>query len=93
MVKNKGNYLTINSVVVNKEHQDSYVVRILTKRLKEILKKMNSDKYQISGMNSFAVSDDGKKFLENLGFEQKKKLEDGYYLYVLEGKCLEEYLK
>lgn len=54
---------------------------------------MNYDKYEISGINSFAVSEDGKKFLENLGFKQKKKLEDGYYLYVLEGMCLEEYLR
>lgn len=33
--KNKENYLTINSVVVDKEHQDSYVVKILTKNLKK----------------------------------------------------------
>ena len=91
--KSKKNYLTINSVVIDKKHQDSHVIKLLTKKLKRILKQMNSDKYKIAGINSFAVSTDGRKFLEKLGFEKKKELEDNYCLYVLENESLKKYLK
>ena len=91
--KSKKNYITINSIVIDKKHQDGYAVRLLTQKLKRILKKMNFNGYKIGGINSFAVSADGRKFLENLGFEKCKELEDNYYLYTLENNKLKDYLK
>ena len=90
--KNENNYITLNSVVIDKNFQDGYVVKLLVKRLKKILKKMNDNKYKIAGINSFAVSNDGMKFLERLGFEKRKKLEDNNYLYVLEKENLNNFL-
>lgn len=91
--KTKNNYLTINSIVIDKKFQNGYTIKILTRRLKKILKQMNSNNYKISGINAFAVSRDGRHFLENLGFEKIRKLEDNNYLYILEGKNLRKYLK
>lgn len=91
--KSKKNYITINSVVIDKKHQDSYVVKLLTRKLKRVLKNMSFNGYKIAGINSFAVSKDGRKFLENLGFEKYKELEDNCSLYVLEHNELKKYLK
>lgn len=91
--QNKDNYLTINSVVIYKEFQDSDAVKILTNNLNKILKQMHYDNYIITGINGFAVSSDGRKFLERLGFEQQKVLDDNNCLYVLENEKLKEYLK
>lgn len=91
--KNKKNYITINSVVIDKKFQNGYTVKLLTKRLKTILKDMNYSKYRIDGINAFAVSKDGRHFLENLGFENVKILSDNNYLFILEGDKLKKYLK
>lgn len=90
--KNKNNYLTFNSIVIDKTFQNGYTIKLLTRRLKRFLRQMNYNNYKISGINSFAVSKDGQKFLEGLGFEKQKKLEDGNYLYLLEDKNLKNFL-
>lgn len=90
--KSKKNYITINSVVIDRKFQNGYVIKLLTRRLKKILKQKKADKYRIAGINAIAVSEDGKKILEYLGFEEYKTLDDGNHLYVLEGKNLKKYL-
>ncbi|MBE6160312.1 MAG: YgjV family protein [Lactobacillales bacterium] len=90
--KSKKNYLTINSVVIDRKFQNGYVIKLLTRRLKKILKQKKADKYRIAGINAIAVSEDGKKILEYLGFIEYKVLDDGNHLYVLEGKNLKKYL-
>jgi len=90
--KNKKNYLTINSVVIDKRFQDGYIVKCMTRKLKKILKQQNYNNYKIAGINSIAISEDGKKFLQRLGFEKYKVFNDGNILYVLEGKKLKKYL-
>lgn len=81
--KTKKNYLTLNSVVIDKKFQDGYTVKLLTKRLKKIINKMNNNNYKISGIIAIAVSKDGRKFLENLKFNKIKELKDGNVLYEL----------
>lgn len=90
--KSKKNYITINSVVIDRKFQNGYVIKLLTRRLKKILKQKKADKYRIAGINAIAVSEDGKKILEYLGFIEYKVLDDGNHLYVLEGKNLKKYL-
>lgn len=90
--KTKHNYITINSIVIDKSFQNGYVIQLLTNRLRKRLKTIHRDGYKIVAINSFAVSEDGKKFLERLNFEEVKKLKDGNYLYVLENDKLNEYL-
>lgn len=91
--KTKKNYITLNSVVIDKKFQNGYAVRLLTRRLKKILKQMNYNKYKIEGINAFAVSKDGRHFLENIGFKKIKELEDKNCLYILDEKNLKTYLK
>ena len=91
--KNRKNYITVNSVVISKKHQDNYAIKLLTRRLKKNLKSLNANNFKIGGINAIAVSADGQKFASRLGFEKTKELEDGNYLYLLEGKNLEKYLK
>ena len=91
--KSKKNYITLNSVVISKKHQDGIAIKLLTKRLKKNLKALNSNKYKIGGINAIAISEDGQKFLTNLGFVLKKKLDDDNYLYILEKDELKKYLK
>lgn len=90
--KNKKNYLTINSVVIDKRFQDGYIVKCMTRKLKKILKQQNYNNYKIAGINSIAISGDGEKFLKRLGFEKHKLLSDNNILYLLEGKKLKKYL-
>ena len=90
--KNKNNYVTINSIVIDKDFQNGDVIKCLTERLQLILKQKSNNNYTISGMNAIAVSEDGRKALKNLGFEEQKCLDDGNYLYVLEGEKLNKYL-
>ena len=91
--ENNSNYLTINSVVIDKKFQNGIAVRLLTSELQNILSEMNLNNYKIVGINGFAVSNDGMHFLENLGFEKIRLLEDNNNLYVLSGEKLDKYLK
>lgn len=75
------NYITINSVVVRKEHQNKEVVKLITNTFLERLKELEKNNINITAINAEAVSPDGQKFLANLGFTQVKKLDDDNYLY------------
>ena len=70
-------YLTINSIVILKEHQDGEVIRIINN---EFLKKINS--LPIKGINTIAISDDENKWCRNIGFKLYKQLDDGTTMYI-----------
>jgi len=82
--KSKKNYITLNSVVIDKKFQDGYTVKLLTKHFKKMISKMNDNNYKIKGIVAVAVSKDGRKFLNNLKFKMVKELNDGNALYVIE---------
>lgn len=91
--KKQKNYVTINSIVINKKYQDGYTIKLLTRRLKKILKNLNNNKYYIAGINSIAISKHGQKFLERLGFTKVKELDDKNYLYALEKESIKKLFK
>ena len=70
-------YLTINSIVILKKHQNGEVIRIINN---EFLKKINS--LPIKGINTIAISDDGNKWCRNIGFKLYKQLDDGTTIYI-----------
>ena len=72
-------YLTVNSIVILKEHQDGEVIKIINN---EFLKKINN--LSIKDINTIAISPDGNKWAQNMGFTLYKKLDDGNTLYVKE---------
>ena len=72
-------YLTVNSIVILKEHQDGEVIKIINN---EFLKKINN--LSIKGINTIAISPDGNKWAQKMGFTLYKKLDDGNTLYVKE---------
>ena len=72
-------YLTVNSIVILKEHQDGEVIKLINN---EFLKKINN--LSIKGINTIAISPDGNKWAQNMGFTLYKKLDDGNTLYVKE---------
>ena len=72
-------YLTVNSIVILKEHQDGEVIKIINN---EFIKKINS--LPIKGMNGIAISPDGNKWFKNMGFSYLKKLDDENDLYIKE---------
>lgn len=93
LYKNKKNYITINSIVIEKSHQNGYAIKLLTRRLKRRLKEYNNKNYKIDAINAIAVSEDGQKVLENIGFEKNKHLDNESILYVLQKESLRKYLK
>ena len=71
-------YLTINSIVIMREHQNSQVIKLINNEfINKILKNP-----QINGINGFAVSPDGNKWFSYLNFRHLKKLNDGTDLYI-----------
>jgi hypothetical protein len=72
-------YLTVNSIVILKEHQDGEVIKLINN---EFIKKINS--LPIKGINGIAISPDGNKWFNNMGFKHIKSLEDGNDLYIKE---------
>lgn len=90
--KEKKNYITINSVVILKKYQNTKVIKLLTDNFKKSLKKLNKMGYTIGGINTTAISLDGRKFADELGFKRYKKLEDGNLLYTCENNYLKSYL-
>lgn len=89
--KGRNNYLVFNSIVTFKKY-DEYAVKLLTRRVRKRLKYMNNN-YRIAGINAMAVNKNEREFLESLGFESYKKLDNGSTLYVLEKNNLRKYLK
>ena len=72
-------YLTVNSIVILKEHQDGEVIKIINN---EFQKKINS--LPIKGINGIAISPDGNKWFKSMGFNHAKSLADGNDLYIKE---------
>lgn len=91
--KNTDNYITINSVVIKTEYQDSYIIKLLTNNLLKKLRQLNRSGYPISGIDAIAISKDGRHFCENLGLIKYKKLDDNNTLYSIERKELRKLLK
>ena len=90
--KQKGNYITINSVVISKDFQDGEVIRLLATNFKKVITSIDEAGCKIKGMNSFAVSEHGEKLLDRWGFKKYKAMKDGSCLYILEGEPLRDYL-
>ena len=70
--RNKKNYITINSIVVNPSFQNGITIKLLSEHLRKYLKKMHKSGFIIDGINAVAVSNDGMKYLERLGFTKTK---------------------
>ena len=71
-------YLTVNSIVITKKHQDSEVIKLLSNEFKD--KIMNNS--SVKGINGIAISPDGNKWFKNMGFNHIKKLDDNNDLYI-----------
>ena len=83
-LKKGDNYITINSVVIMKEYQNTGAIKYINE---EFLKKLNEyeqNDIHIKGIDGVAVSDDGQKFFRQLGFIMEKELNDGNRLYLIE---------
>lgn len=70
-------YITINSIVILKEHQDGEVIKLINN---EFIKKVINNP-SVKGINGIAISPDGNKWFTNLGFKHIKKYNDGNDLY------------
>lgn len=90
--KNEDNYITINSIVIDKKYHDGFVIKKITNAFIKHLRTLNRKGYKIKGINSTAVSNDGRKFLTNLGFTKYKTLADKTDLFLLEDKDLNNFL-
>ena len=77
----------IDSVVIDKNYQDTDVVKYLTDGLLSKLKSIDS-KYNIKSLSGTAISEDGKKLLTNLGMENVKLLNDGNNLFIREDNVI-----
>lgn len=82
--KNRNNYITINSVVITKKYQNSIAIKLLTKKLKKEIKNLIKNGYKIEAISGTAISNDGRKFLEHIGFIKYKELDDNNILYIKE---------
>ena len=71
-------YLTVNSIVIRKEHQDGEVIKMINN---EFTKRIMSDS-RIKGINGIAISPDGNKWFTNMGFKHIKKYNDNNDLYI-----------
>jgi len=78
------NYITINSIVIKKEYQDTNIIKYLTDGLLSKLKVLEENNKHIAGINGIAISEDGIKFFKNLGFTNVKLLKDNNSLFYLD---------
>ena len=60
--KDKPNNLFILSVAVDKQYQDSDVIKVLTDSFREELVQKKKDGYNVTSISADTVSDDGEKF-------------------------------
>ncbi len=90
--KHKQNYITLNSVVVDKMFQNGVVIQILTRELKKQFQWYEAQGYSIFGFSAVAVSLDGRKFLERMGFTLYKELEDHNATYIMEKDSFKKYV-
>ena len=83
------NYITINSIVIKSEYQNSDIIKIITDGFLAKLKELTNQGNNISGIVGVAISDDGRKFFKNLGFTDRKELTDGHYMFYLENDVVD----
>ena len=80
------NYIIINSVVISKKFQNGYAIKLLSNRFIKEIRSLIRNGYKIKGINSTAISKDGRKFCEQFGLKHYKKYEDNTNLYYLDEK-------
>ena len=78
------NYITINSIVIKDKYQNGETIKWINNGFINYLKKLENQGIYINGITGIAISNDGQKYFEKLGFETKKELTDGNYLYIIE---------
>ena len=83
------NYITINSVVIDKNNQNKGLIKLINHEFLKKLKELKLEGITIARINGIAISNDGQKYFERLGFNQIKKLDYNNYLYELKENCLE----
>ena len=71
-------YLTVNSIVITKEHQNGEVIKMINNEFTNNI--LNNP--HVVGINGIAISPDGNKWFTNLGFKHLKKLDDNTDLYI-----------
>ncbi len=86
----KNNNITINSVVIDKNYQNSDVIKYITNGFLKKLKELENRGYHIKSLDGTAISKDGQKFFKNLGLEEYKELEDGNHLYIKEDNIISD---
>jgi hypothetical protein len=83
------NYITINSIVIKSEYQNSDIIKIIIDGFLAKLKELSDNCFNISGIVGVAISDDGRKFFRNLGFTNHKELVDGHCMFYLENDVVD----
>ena len=87
------NNLFIISVVVHPEYRDGETVKLISGNFAKFIADKQKNGFVIGDISGTAVSGGGRKFLSRMGFEPRKKLDDGYELYVCDGENLEELIE
>ena len=84
------NYITINSIVIDRKYQNSNIIKEINDAFLLKLQQLNEREIEIYGINGIAISRDGQKYFESLGFSKYKELEDGNNLYIIEKDVTEK---
>ena len=82
------NNIVINSVVIDKDYQNTDVIKYITDGLLDKLKELESNGYHINSIDLTAISSDGAKFARNLGLDLYKELDDGNKLFIKEDNII-----
>ena len=78
----ENNNILICSIVIDKEYQNTGVVKYLTDGLLARLKELEKNNYHIKTLSGTAVSEDGQKLLKILGLTDIKLLDDNNHLFI-----------
>ena len=89
----KVNNLFIISVAVHPDYRDGETVKLISDNFVKFIADKQQKGCVIGDISGAAVSGGGRKFLSRLRFEPRKKLDDGYELYVCDGENLEELIR
>lgn len=84
--KSRNNYLLIKSIIIDSNHQDGYAIKLLTRTLKQNIKKYIRNNYRIKGIIGTSISKESKKFIEQIGFNHFKDLKGTNSVYILENE-------
>ena len=82
------NNIVINSVVIDRNYQNTDVIKYITDGLLDKLKELENNGYRIKSLDLTAISEDGAKFAKNLGLDLYKELEDGNKLFIKEDNII-----